>query len=231
MYTLMSAAAGGEANGLYEQVADHMRAFVRDSVINHPKLIPELKRLIEDPDNTWAARAFLIGMRPQNAHDPSWNQRPMLDTLVKTVLDNIPPEQCPGLAQKRPGFEENLQDVFKDVLTYDTLAKGILSTHPLVRGFARGSKFEHKYAPPGEAPTPFSSPEYAPGVPPAPAVDPELETVVDQLLSDIGIPKGAMGVPNRGYEKVARQFGQGRRTKKYKKRTRRRRSTSRRPRA
>ena len=221
----MSAAAGAATNDLYDEVANRMRAFVRDSVINHPKLDAKLKALIEDPGNTYAATAFYIGMLPQNAHDKSWNERPMLDNLLKTVLANIPPEQ------RRPEFEANLRDVFKDILTYDTLSKGILENHPLVRGFVRGSKFENKYAPPAEAPTPFSSPEYAPGVPPAPAFDPELQLVVDRVLSDVRIPRGAMGVPNRGFEDAAGRFGRGRRTKKYKKRTRRRRSTSRRPRA
>lgn len=231
----MSAAAGAATNDLYEQVADRMREFVRDSVINHPKLDPKLKALIENPDNTYAARAFFVGLRPQNVHHASWNEHPMLDKLLESVLLNIPSDY-PGRAEKLPKFEANLRDVFKDILTYDTLRKGIvlesLRRNPDMVAVARSVQFKHKYASPS-APTPYPSPEFAAGADePAPQVDPELDKVIDQLISDLGIPKGAAFPQNKGAQNVIEQgFRGGRRTKKYKKRTRRRRSTSRRPRA
>lgn len=232
----MAAAAAGAGpaesleNHLYERVADGMMIQLRDRIRADPDLDPELRQLITDTNNGYAALALNVAMRPKKDHDVSWRESPMLNNLLRSVFLNIDPNH-PGLAEKRPKFEENLTAVFKKNLTSEALRNGVLealSRDPTVRGFARGSKFEHKYAPPAVAPSTFPSPEYAAGAPPSAAPDIDLEKVVDQVLADNGIPKGAQGIPNRGYERTAGQFGKARRRTKKSKRTRRRRLTSRR---
>jgi hypothetical protein len=231
----MEPALDAKTNKLYEEVSDHMRRFVRDNVRRHPKLIPELKTLFEDPNNTWVARAFSIGMRPRRDHHPSFEVSPILDTVVDTALANIPLEY-PDREAKVKLFRENLKEIFADVLTYDTLRKGVLESfgrNPDMVAFAKSSQFKNKYAAPS-APTPYPSPAFAAGAgEPAPQVDPQLGKVVDQLISDMGIPKGAAFPQNKGAQKVIEKgFQGGRRTKKLKRRrAHKRRSTSRRPRA
>lgn len=229
----MAAAAAGAGpaesleNHLYERVADGMMIQLRDRIRADPDLDPELRQLITDTNNGYAALALNVAMRPKKDHDVSWRESPMLNNLLRSVFLNIDPNH-PGLAEKRPKFEENLTAVFKKNLTSEALRNGVLealSRDPTVRGFARGSKFEHKYAPPAVAPSTFPSPEYAAGAPPSAAPDIDLEKVVDQVLADNGIPKGAQGIPNRGYEKTAGKFGKGRKTRR---RRRKRRLTSRR---
>jgi len=227
----MAAAAPAESlqNYLYEQVADGMMVYLRNQIRADPDLDPELRRLISDVDNSYAARVVDIAMRPKKDHDPAWNQSPMLENMILSIFRNIP-QDYPGLAEKRPRFEKELHEAFQRQLTSETLRNGVLqalSRNPAIRGFARGSKFEHKYAPPAVAPSTFPSPEYAAGAPPPAAPDIDLEQVVDQVLAD-ATPKAAYGQPNRGYEKTAGQFGKARRRTKKVKRTRRRRSTLRR---
>ena len=227
----MAAGAPAESlqNYLYEQVADGMMVYLRDQIRADPDLDPELRRLISDTNYTYAARVVSVAMDRREGRGRIWDRSPMLENLISSTLAQIP-EDYPGLAEKRPRFEKELHEAFQRQLTSETLRNGVLqalSRNPAIRGFARGSKFEHKYAPPAVAPSTFPSPEYAAGAPPPAAPNIDLEQVVDQVLAD-ATPKAAYGQPNRGYEKTAGQFGKARRRTKKVKRTRRRRSTLRR---
>jgi len=221
-------------NYLYERVADSMLRQLKQQIRADPDLDPELRDLILDPNNTYSAKALSVGMTPRRDHHESWNKSPMLDTLISGVLDNIPADYR-GRAEKRPKFEKNLNEVIRKNLMSETLRNGVLETlsrDPIVRGFARGSQFKHKYAPPAVAPSTYPSPEYAAGAPPSAAPEIDLEQVFNQILAESGVPIVAYGLPNRGYEETAGvnppKLG-GRKTKKMKRtRRRKRRLTSRR---